>query len=420
MKRILIGFLTIVFIVCLQGPIMAAQPESYDSVVTGKGDPSADVIAVQKAVDQGGSVLLKGNFDFGKDGKVIISKDVNIYGETDAQGAPVTKIQGGFWTFQSKLPEQLPPPAPGPKIGIQGIHFEGALWTPISLPYCGGANIVNNKITKVRPIEATVFGKAGMYRHQGITLVPLYGLPKEHRKYQPGAVTGTIMIADNDIDLSNDIPEKTMAQGVLIIGATGANTQILRNRVVNCSKNSLESLDNYPGEDGSGMTIFKGNKIVTATKGIPLPTPGTPNGIIAGWFLDMTGATDPARWTKIVVTENQIETRGDRSCGILILSDGAVITSNHILLKGGPKSTGIFHGNSDSIIANNKIEGSGSCAVMFRGFKQLKPCRNVMMGNDVTLFKASMADVFLGGSCNIVLQEKGNIVDKGQMNLVMK
>ena len=420
MKRILIGFFTIVFIVCLQGPIMAAQPESYDSTVTGKGDPSADVIAVQKAVDQGGSVLLKGNFDFGKDGKVIISKDVNIHGETDEQGAPVTKIQGGFWTFQSKLPEQLPPQAPGPKIGIQGIHFEGALWTPISLPYCGGANIVKNKITKVRPIEATVFGKEGMYRHQGITLVPLFGLPKEHRKYQPGAVTGTIMIADNDIDLSNDIPEKTMAQGVLIIGATGANTQILRNRVVNCSRNSLESLDNYPGEDGSGMTIFKGNKIVTATKGIPLPTPGTPNGIIAGWFLDMTGATDPARWTKIVVTENQIETRGDRSSGIVILSDGAVITSNHILLKGGPKSNAIFHGNSDSIIANNKIEGSGSCAVMLAGFQKLKPCRNVIMGNDVTLFKASMADVFLGGSCNIALHEKGNIVDKGQMNLVMK
>jgi hypothetical protein len=394
--------------------------DQYDSVVTGKGDPDSDIMAVQKAVDQGGSVLLKGIFDFGKDGRVKISKDVNIDGETDAQGAPVTKIQGGFWTFQSTLPEQLPPPAPGPKIGIQGIHFEGALWSPIFLPYCSGTKIINNKITKVRPIGGTVFGKEGMYRHQGILLAPLFGLPKEHRKYQPGALTGTIIIADNDIDLSNDIPEKTMAQGVLIIGATGANIQILRNRVVNCSRNSLESLDNYPGENGSGMTIFKGNKIVTANKGIPLPTPATPNGIIAGWFLDMTGATDPARLTKIVVTENQIETRGDRSTGIAIFSDGAVITSNHILLKGGPNSKGIFHGTSNSIIANNKIEGSGSCAVMFSGFQKLTPRRNVMMGNDLTLFKASLADVFLGGSDNIVLKQTGNILDKGQMNLVIK
>ena len=407
MKHMLIGFLTIVFTVCLQGSIIAAQPESYDSMVTGKGEPNTDIKAVQKVVDQGGSVLLKGTFDFGEDGKVIISKDVNIYGETDAQGAPVTKIQGGFRTFQSTLPEQLPPQAPGPKIGIQGIQFEGALETPISLPYCGGTNIVNNKITKVRPIEAT-----GMYQQRGITIVV--------RPYQPGAVTGTIVIADNDIDLSNDTPEKTLGGGVLIIGATGANIQILRNRVVNCSRNSLESLDNYPGEDGSGMTIFKGNKIVTATKGIPVPTPDTPNGIVSGWFLNIAGATDPTRWTKIVVTENQIETRGDSSLGIIILSDRAVITSNHIFLKGGPNAKGILHLNSDSIIANNKIEGSASCAVMVTEYQQFKPCRNVMIGNDVQLFKASMADVFLGGSSNIVVQEKGNIVDKGKINLIMK
>ncbi len=417
MKSTFIKLLVIGFIISLPSSIMAVQ---YDSVVTGKGDPDSDIMAVQKAVDQGGSVLLKGTFDFGKDGKVKISKDVNINGEIDAQGAPVTKIQGGFWTFQSTLPEQLPPLAPGPKIGIKGIHFEGALWSPISLPYCGGAEILNNKITKVKPVPMTVFGKEGMYRHEGIALVPLFALPKEHQKYQPGAITGTIMIADNDIDLSNDIPEKTIAQGVLIIGATGANTQILRNRVVNCSRNSLESLDNYPGEDGSGMTIFKGNKIVTADKGIPLPTPSTPNGIVAGWFLDMTGATDPARFTKIVVTENEIETRGDRSIGLVIISDGAIITSNHILLNGGPNSTGIFHGNSDSIIANNKIEGSGSCAVMFAGFQKLMPRRNVMMGNDLTVFKASMADVFLGGSDNVVIKQTGNVVDKGQTNLVLK
>ena len=89
--------------------------------------------------------------------------------------------------------------------------------------------------------------------------------------------------------------------------------------MVNCSRNSLESLDNYPGEDGNGMTIFKGNKIITANKGIPLPTPSTPNGIVAGWFLDISGATDPKRLTKIVATENQIETRGLASKFFLIM-----------------------------------------------------------------------------------------------------
>ena len=63
MRRVPIGFLSAVFAVCLYMPIMAAQPESYDSVVMGQGDPKADVVAVQKAVDQGGAVLLKGTFN---------------------------------------------------------------------------------------------------------------------------------------------------------------------------------------------------------------------------------------------------------------------------------------------------------------------------------------------------------------------
>jgi hypothetical protein len=144
MKSLFIKLLITAFVISLPSLTIAAQ---YDSIVIGKGDPHSDVMAVQTALDKGGSVLLKGTFDFGKDGKVKISKDVNIYGETDTQGIPVTKIQGGFWTFQSTLPEQLPIRSPGPKIGIQQIHFDGAAWSPIFLPYCGGAEIINNKIS---------------------------------------------------------------------------------------------------------------------------------------------------------------------------------------------------------------------------------------------------------------------------------
>ncbi len=75
------------------------------------------------------------------------------------------------------------------------------------------------------------------------------------------------MIADNDIDLSNEFPEKTVAQGVYVQWATGADIQILLNRVINRTRNSLESLDNYPGEDGSGLPLIKGNTIITAEKG---------------------------------------------------------------------------------------------------------------------------------------------------------
>jgi hypothetical protein len=416
----------IVFIctmICVLGfftlPALAVSPKSYDSVVVGKSNPAYDVTIIQDAVDNGGSVLLKGTFDFGKDGSVNISKDVKIYGETDAQGNPATRVQGGFWTFHSKLPAQLPPQTPGPKVTIQGIHFDGAQRAPISLPFCSGANIVKNKITNVQPYisKVPIFGKSGLYRQQGIVFNPIYTLPS--RKYQPGAITGDIVVTDNDIELSNDIPEKTLSQGVIIIWSTGATTKILRNHIVNCSRNSLESIDNYPGKDGSGMTLIKDNTIVTATKGIPVPTPSTPVGVVAGWFLDLSGATDPARKTKIVVMNNHIEARGATSVGINVLADGGIISSNRIVMKGGPKAKGIVQFASNSLIANNTIEGSGLCAALTMPFKSLKACGNTFVGNDLSHFKAFAANVLLQSSDNILIGKCGKVIDKGHKNQIL-
>jgi hypothetical protein len=43
-----------------------------------------------------------------------------------------------------------------------------------------------------------------------------------------------------------------------------------------------------------------------------------------------------------------------------------------------------------------------------------------MRGYDLTVFKASMTDVFLGGSGNLVLEKNGKVDDKGKMNMVLK
>ena len=419
MKKIVFICTMICVLAFLTVPASAVSSMSYDSVVVGKSNPAYDITTIQDAVDKGGSVLLKGTFDFGKDGSVNISKDVKIYGEIDAQGNPATRVQGGFWTFHSKLPAQLPPQTPGPKVTIQGIHFDGAQRAPISLPYCSGANIVKNKITNVQPYgsKVPIFGKSGLYRQQGIVFNPLYTLPS--RKYQPGAITGDIVVTDNDIELSNDIPEKTMSQGVIIIWSTGANAKILRNRVVNCSRNSLESIDNYPGKDGSGMTLIKDNTIVTATKGIPVPSPSTPNGIVAGWFLDLSGATDPARKTKTVVMNNHIEVRGATSFGITVIADGGIISSNRIIMGGGPKAKGILQLTSNSLISNNIIEGSGLCAALTMPFKSLKACGNTFVDNDLSHFKALAANVLLQSSDNILIGKCGKVIDKGHRNQIL-
>lgn len=420
MKKNSIQLSLIIIMVILQTAVIHA--ERYDSVVTGKGDSAADIAAVQRAVDQGGSVLLKGHFDFGRGKNVSITKDVDIQGEIDESGTRTTTISGGLWSLHSPLPAILPPNRPGPKVTIRNIHFDGALWAPISLPYCSGADIINNKITNVLPIDNKMrfFGKEGVHRQQGIIFYPPYTLPNEYGKYQAGLISGNIIVTDNYIDLSNQIPEMTVAQGILVVGATGANIQILRNRIVNSSRNSVECIDNYPGSHGEGTTIINDNRIITADKGIPLPSPSTPNGIVAGWFIDPSGASDPTRTIRTVVSGNQIETRGETSIGIIVMADHAVITANHINLNGGKQAKGILHFNSNGAITSNRFSGSGLAGIMLTPWKTFAGNQNTLINNDFIDLRASVANVLMKSSDNIVVGECGRLIDNGKTNLILK
>ena len=417
MKRLMTVILLLGVFAFLPLPALASS-QPYDSMVTGTGNPEQDITAVQDAVNKGGTVLLKGTFNFGQKGQVRISKDVKIHGEKDQQGMPVTIIRGGFMTFFSPPPRELPVQAAGPKIAIQDLHFDGAGFTPVLIGYSSAASITGNKITNVKPLltPAPLFGRKDLYLQKAILISPRYGGAKE---YLPGAVTGTIVVADNDIDLTCEEPEKTMAQGLMILETTDVDAQILRNRITNCAKNSIESLDNRPGQGGTGMTLIKGNKIITALKGPPVPTPSAPLGIVAGWFGNPSAVSDPAQRTKIVITDNRIEARGETSVGIIPLIDGAVITSNHIILKGS-KARGITPLGSNSLIANNKIEGTGLCGIACIPFKDYKGSQNTLVENDFSLFKASMADVFFQSSGNMLIGKQGKVADKGEGNRIIR
>lgn len=381
--------------------------------IVGQNNPAVDIQAIQKAVDQGGTINLKGTFYFGDQGRVNITKDVKIVGETDNKGTPVTKIKGGFWALHSPLPAQLPPTAPGPKIIIQGIHFDGALWAPVCLAYSSGATISNNKMTNIRPklMDVPIFGKLGLNMQQGIICNPGYAQPIQTRNYIPNLFTGNLIIEGNDIDLTNDVPTKTMSQGVLVIWTTGVNAQIQRNTIINCARNSIEAIDNFLGQDGSGMVLIKDNKIVNSVEGVPVPTPGTPNGIVFGWFLDMSGGLDPQRNIKYIIANNAIRTRGKASAGIAAFSDGAVVVNNAILSE-GTEAVPLVVCSSDGYIAYNRLEGAGSRpGVWVRPWKPFKGSKNVFVDNDLRQFKSSAADVvfdkdacnnlFIGPSCKV-------------------
>ena len=374
--------------------ILFSNPVEAQITIVGQNDPTVDIQMIQKAVDQGGTVNLKGTFDFGKEGRVNITKDVEIIGEAGSAGSPLTKIKGGYWTFYSPLPAKSPPESPGPKITIQSIHFDGALWTPIYLVYSSGATITKNKMTNIKPQPAELrvgpsAGKTGeYYRQQGIMCNPDFAQPWQTRKYIPNLITGNLIIEDNDIDMTNDVPTKTVAQGVFVSWTTGINAQIQRNTVTNCARNSIEAIDNYLGKDGNGMIIVKDNRLVTSTEGVPIPSPRTPNGIFVGWFFDQSGRGDPQRNFKHIIANNGIRTRGKNSWGISAFTDGAVVVNNTIVSEGA-EAVGLIVLSSDSYIAFNKIEGKSSSPGMFLN----KGNKNVFVENDLTTFKGLTADV---------------------------
>ncbi|MGD9197679.1 MAG: hypothetical protein PVH97_05295, partial [Desulfobacterales bacterium] len=384
----------------LTGFIAAGTLYAYDSVITGQNNPELDVKAVQEAVDKGGSVLLKGAFNFGQKGRVNIKNDVEVIGESGGEGRLLTKITGGFWTFHSPLPStELPLPGPGPKMKIKNIHFDGATWTPMHFPYTSGAEISGNKITNVQPFQVPVKWPGG--DKLLITAGAVFGTRFAHReKILPGAATGNLIVNDNNIDLRCKNPEKTLGQGVFFLWTWGATIEIEHNRIRNVSRNSIETLDNYLDEEGKGSVLIAENNIVTPPKGIPWPSPSTPSGIVVGWFFDPSGASDPSKNSKITVIRNYVQANGETARGIASVADGTAILGNRIEVKGGSKSSGITQYGSNAFIARNKIDGTGAFALRALTYKELKGSGNTFAWNDVREFKASTADFLCVGNKN--------------------
>jgi hypothetical protein len=172
--------------------------------------------------------------------------------------------------------------------------------------------------------------------------------------------------------------------------------------------------------DGNGLIIVKDNKIITASEGITFPTPATPNGIVVGWFFDMSGGLDPQRNIKYIVSNNAIRTRGKTSIGIAVFSDGAIVVNNSIASE-GTDSVPLRVSSSDGYIAYNKVEGAGSRPGMWViPFKPFKGCKNVFVDNDLKQFKTSGADVvfdkgsynnlFIGHSCKVNNLGSNNLI----------
>lgn len=390
------------------------------AVIVGQGNPSIDVPAVQAAVDQGGSVLLVGTFDFGDTGRVVLSKDVAISGEADSSGAPTTTVIGGDWTFFSPLPATLPPTQPGPKIRIQSIHFRQPLGTAIHLAYCGGANIRGNKVTEIRKRPFTTF-----FRRAGVLIGPRdatdNGITATTTIF-PRLVTGSIKVTDNEIDLAGPDPTITSGIGAFINLTDGAEVYVARNTVTNCTRNCLDILDNALDSEGRGSVVIENNTLTTDVTGIPRPTPGTPNGIVSGFNFNPSLMNNHDVVAPILVSDNHVEVHGQAfngPTGIVVLAGFSHVESNTVVVDSGIGAGMLIRGEKGAIL-RNRILGGGVNAIRFDAPSGTftGAIDTVAVGNNISGFAASQADYLfrVGSHGNTVVGNSGTVLDLGTNN----
>jgi len=394
-------------------------PAMADQMVTGTNNPLQDTKNVQAAVDKGGTVTLRGAFNFGHEGRVKITRGVRIIGQ-EGNGDPETKITGGFWTFYSPLPVKGAPPAKkGPFIAIHHIHFEGAKGTPMHFPYVGGLDVRGCTVSDVVPQEINVKWQ------EGDTLLFQAGIVVGNRldsrsKRIKRATQGTIAIQDNTFYMDTRQPDRVAGHGVMVDWTWGATITVSDNIIDAASRNGIEVLDNVLGSKGNGSIKIDNNRIITPDEGIPYPHIYGPNGIVAGWYFNTEGGANFSRNNRISLTGNRVEGRGEASTGMLLYANDIVATCNDIIMGGGSQARGIVQTGSRGFFANNRIRGEARYAIYCHPFEQLKAIGNTFAWTELNDFTGIKGHILLGGRVNVVIGTKPTITDKGKGNRVVE
>ena len=282
---------------------------STGTVVVGTGNPAKDVAAVQSAVDAGGSVALRCTFDFGDQGRVRLSRDVEIVGRDGAT------IRGGFFTFLSPVPATLPPAGPGPRIVIRDLTFTGALWSPINIGYASALVVSGNRISGLRPHPLPLPNTPDGQVQAGVLYGMAWAQAMTNRRYAPGVFSGPVTIENNVIDVRADRPAVTLGYGIYGQWTEGVEARIAGNSVTGATRTAFEAIDHYRGADGRGRLVVEDNRLATAEAGLPFPGTQTPNGVLVGYFSEPKAAVDPARAIDMRIERNLVETRGRKLIG---------------------------------------------------------------------------------------------------------
>jgi hypothetical protein len=369
-----------------------------DTVVHPTGSYPADVQAVQAAVDAGGTVWLKAlnkagkptAFDFGPpvegSGRVFLTSDVEIRGETHRHWR--TTIRGGDPPFLGIAPVHS---------AIKGIRFERPRIAAVYLQTSSGAEIIDNVISDVVGVPFSAFGR----KAQGVWIGP-----------EIGPVTGSITIAGNtiaDMDAEDGL-------GLALVGFE-ADVKVIGNDIRGVNFVGILAFAHV------GRVWIQDNVVVPG----PERFPGffsVGNAIQVGPFFaaDFERPPGPAH-----VRDNHVVCENPNADCIVLYGgewalERSVIAGNRVTMSnslfGGIT---LFDNVSHTFVAGNRVRGSGAYAIDLIGIPGVPNRGNVLFGNHVAGFDATVADVYLDASTvdTLIIGCHGTVIDEGTDNRIL-
>jgi Right handed beta helix region len=395
---------------------LAATAAAQVITVVGTGDPTVDVPAVQAAVDQGGRVVLKGRLSFdapptiaeqpeGALGMILISKTVAISGALDDHGQ-MTDIEGGTNPFYVE--------APGAHVSIKGLHFLHSKVRVIRVVAAGGLVISSNRIEGVASTGGNVDGIQ-------IDTSPGASVPIGDQLEQAGNVAGTLLIANNDIDMQAQTGHNYLGIVVFAAGKSPdreVDLYISGNQITNSNERPINiySIDGRAYIERNVITTTGGAGVNVMPSGDVIHIAGPGSFLIAHNTIN-------CQWTSGLQAGIRLQTRPGEPVSHAIVVDNDVNMSAPEGTMFGVTSAAIeIRGIGDgNVVLNNRIRGRANFALSvisstpgsadFTGVPQ----NTVFIMNDLTDFTSTQADVFVdaGGTNTIVVGSQNTVEDHG-------
>ena len=406
--------------------VLAGSVAAQAITVVGTGDPKVDVPAVQAAVDQGGRVILKGHFSFDAPptvaeqpslfysgtalGTVLISKAVAISGTLDNQGG-MTAIEAGSNPFYVQ--------APGAQVTIQGLHFVHPKALVIRVIAAGGLVIAANRIEGV--VRDSKFVCA-------IEVSTSPGdVPPNAGDGQPENISGTLWIANNDIDL-----QATAGANYLGIVAAAVGKSPDKEADLYVSGNNITNSNERPINIYSiGGRAYIERNVITTTGDLGvnvLPSGDVIHIVGPGSFLIAHNTID-CSWSSGQQAGIRLMTRPGQPVSHAVVVDNDVNMSAPEGTMFGVTSAAIeIRGAADgNMVLNNRMRGRANFALSViastpgSADQTGVPQNTSFIMNDLQDFTSAQADLFVdaGGTNTIAVGGQRTVEDHGAGTVIV-